>query len=74
MSHDRFCYLNESSDIAWPSGGLCVCPALAQVRADEREQAADRVQAVMDANYYGQPCGRGYESVIAAVRGDGEQA
>lgn len=55
--HDEFCRYHEP----------CDCELIARVRSDEREQAAQRVQAVRIARP------RSWEAAVAAARGEDEK-
>ena len=77
MTHDKFCIYEMAPHL--PDSILkmsCSCERIATIRADEREQAAQRVDAVLDHRSWcaSQPhsqldCDCGKEIVIAAARG-----
>lgn len=66
MVHDKFCDEAENFDDGW----VCICDIIAEVRADECEQAAQRVAAIEPFNTHWVAQ---HEAVDAAASG-GEQA
>lgn len=85
MSHDRLCGLSDRCDDEVAEHGYCsmqhgtfcihcqqwcICERLAQARADEREQAAQRVVALCAHTKYegSAPCE--HDRAAAAVRGE----
>lgn len=74
--HDKFCPATPQSDggIFWMEGRQCLCAVVRAIRADEREQAAQRVRSVLaEWNHLPSTFG-GEESmaakVITAARGE----
>ena len=63
MSHDNFCPADT------PLGGGCECEVIAAIRADERENAAQRV---IDVETVGlcHPCAYDKATFVAAARGE----
>lgn len=75
MSHDKFCALLEFSDVDHPNKlALCNCRFLATVRADEREQAAQRIESALKDKWatgwvYSDE-EAGWQAAVAAARGE----
>ena len=68
--HDTFCE-------AFDGGRVCICDEIAMARADEREKAAQRLDAVLDPRSWcsspphsDSTCDCGKEIALAAIRGD----
>ena len=73
MTHDNLCDYIAGD----PTRPVCICPWIAKVRADEREEVIDRQKAAMFNDFRTNADGNlvlYWETAVAAARGDGEQA